>query len=119
MIQARGTEFQDFQFGEGYRGSTELPVSANGVWPSGPQKGLHAHGNFQLDEPDWGISKAETVISVPRVNAEQAQVLALTAAERNIALSWNLLMYDDGSVSEDSLAVLQFAGRIVREKYPR
>jgi hypothetical protein len=117
-IQARGTDFQDFQFGEGYRGGTELPISANGIWPSGPQKGLHAHGNFQLDEPDWGISKAETVISAPRVDAQRAQALALTAAERDIALSWNLLMYDDGSVSQESLAVLQSAGKMVRQKYP-
>jgi hypothetical protein len=55
-IQARGTDFQDFQFGEGFTGSQN---SASGVWPDWPMKGLHAHGNFQIDRPDCGINKPD------------------------------------------------------------
>jgi hypothetical protein len=117
-IQARGTDFQDFQFGEGLTGD-ELPASARGIWPAGPMKGLHAHGNFQIDGPDWGINKPDTVITPPRLTPEKAVQIGLDAAERNIALSWNMLMYDDGSVSDASLKLLQQAGQAVRNKYPK
>jgi hypothetical protein len=118
-IQARGTDFQDLQFGEGFTGSADLPESAHGIWQSGPYKGLHAHGNFQLDGPNWGIVRAEEKITPPVFSADKATEMALLAAQRNEALSWNLLMYDDGSVSEESLAVFQQAGRAVRRLYPK
>jgi hypothetical protein len=118
-IQARGTDFQDFQFGEGFTGSTELPASAKGIWPSGPFKGLQAQGCFQVDAPDWGVNHSETVIRAPHFTRERGIQMALEAAERNEALSWNLLMYDDGSVSPESLEVLRAAGAAVRERYAK
>jgi hypothetical protein len=118
-IQARGTDFQDFQFGEGLTGDENLPASAHGIWPAGPMKGLHAHGNFQVDGPDWGINRPDTVIQPPHLTAEKAVPIALDAAERDIALSWNMLMYDDGSVSDASLKLLQQVGQEVRKKYPK
>jgi hypothetical protein len=117
-IQARGTDFQDFQFGEGFQGASDLPISARGIWPSGPMKGLHAHGNFQVDGPDWGISKPDTVIEPPHLSLDKATQSALEAAQRDEALSWNLLMYDDGAVSPRSLDLLRQVGRAVRGKYP-
>ena len=42
----------------------------------------------------------------------------MDGAERDIALSWNLLMYDDGSVSNASLKLLQQVGQAVRKQYP-
>ena len=118
-IQPRGIDFQDFQFGEGFMGSPNLPVSAHGIWPSGPMQGLHAHGCFQVDSPDWGINKPDTVIQPPHLSPEKAVRIALDAAARDEALSWNLLMYDDGSVSRPSLKLLQQAGQAVRKQYPR
>jgi hypothetical protein len=64
-IQARGTDFQDFQFGEGFRGSDALPESAHGIWPSRPMKGLEAHGSFQVDGPNWGINRPDEKITSP------------------------------------------------------
>jgi hypothetical protein len=118
-IQARGTDFQDFQFGEGFKGSAALPESAHGIWPSGPMRGLQAHGNFQVDGPDWGINRADETITLPLFSTEKAIDFALVAAQHNEALSWNLEMYDDGSVSEASLRVLQQAGDAVRKLYPK
>jgi hypothetical protein len=118
-IQARGTDFQDFQFGEGFRGSAALPEAAHGIWPSGPMRGLQAHGNFQVDGPDWGINRPDEKITPPFFSAEKASDFALVAAQHNEALSWNLEMYDDGSVSEESLKVFQAAGSAVRKLYPK
>ena len=118
-IQARGTDFQDFQFGDGFHGNEALPESAHGIWPSGPMKGLQAHGDFQLDGPNWGINRPDEIITKPFFSAKEATDLALVAAKHNFALSWNLEMYDDGSVSEESLKVFQQAGSAVRKLYPR
>ncbi|MCU1224267.1 MAG: hypothetical protein JWQ42_2360 [Edaphobacter sp.] len=115
-MQARGTDFQDFQFGEGFTGSSELPVSAKGIWPSGPFKDLQSHGCFQMDGPDWGINNPDTQIQAPHFTTERAVKRALDAAERDEALSWNLLMYDDGSVSPKSLALLREVGRAIRKQ---
>jgi hypothetical protein len=118
-IQPRGTDFQDFQFGEGFKGSAALPESAHGIWPSGPYKGLQAHGNFQVDGPNWGINHPDVKITAPLFTADKAIEFALLAAQHNEALSWNLAMYDDGSVSEESLKVFQQAGEAVRKLYPK
>jgi hypothetical protein len=118
-IQARGTDFQDLQFGEGFMGSPASTVSPAGIWTSGPMQGLHAHGNFQIDGPDWGINKPDTLIEPPHLTLEKATRIALDAAEKNVALSWNMLMYDDGTVSDASLSLLQQVGKEVRRQYPR
>jgi hypothetical protein len=82
-------------------------------------RGLHAQGDFQVDGPDWGINKPDTVIQPLVLSPEKATQTALDAAARDEALSWNLLMYDDGSVSQNSLSLLQSVGRAVRMQYPK
>lgn len=83
----------------------------------GPMKGHQAHGCFQVDGPDWGIRHAETVIEPTHFTTEKAIQMALDASERSQALSWNLLMYDDGSVSTRSLALVRQVGKTIRTKY--
>ena len=58
------------------------------------------------------------MIQPPHFNPEEAVQIAMDGAERDIALSWNLLMYDDGSVSNASLKLLQQVGQAVRKQYP-
>jgi hypothetical protein len=118
-IQARGTDFQDFQFGEGYTGDGTATLSSTGIWEKGPMQGLHAHGNFQIDGPDWGISKPDTQIEPPHFTLEKAMGIAMEAAVKNIALSWDMLMFDDGTVSDASLNLLQQVGQAVRKQYPK
>ncbi len=117
-IIPRGTDFQDIQFGEGFQGDTNTPVGGNGIYAAGPYKGLHAHGMFILDGPDWGIFRPDTVIDLPRFNKDQAVDLALNAAARNQALSWDLLMYEDESVSMESLELMRAVGTAVRSGHP-
>ena len=42
----------------------------------------------------------------------------MDAAEHDIALNWNLLMYGAGNVSDASLKLLQMVGQAVRKQYP-
>ncbi len=96
-IMPRGTDFQDLEFGETFKGSPN-------IWP----EGMHAHGCFPLDGGSWG-SPNQTQSSAIAFLGE-SRTVALEAAERGEALSWNLLTYDDGSISERSLNVLRSAG---------
>jgi hypothetical protein len=87
-----------------------------GIFPAGPQKGLFAHGMFVLDGPDWGINGPDIKINPPAFSAERAVGLVRRAAERGQTLSFNLLMYEDGSVSPTSLEVLRAVRKAIRGK---
>ena len=69
---------------------------------------------FILDGPDWGIRRPETKINPPVFSAQQAIDMVKRAAERRQALSFNLLMYEDGAVSLQSLEVLRAVRKAVR-----
>ena len=96
-----------------------MPLGDDGIWPKGPHKGLNAHGNFQIDEPNLGINHRDSVISPPRFTLEKAIQIASDATARNQALSWNLAMYDDASVSPVSISLLSQLGSAIRTKYPK
>lgn len=98
------TDFQDVFFGESFRGSEDTPP--DGRFVSGPQAGLLAHGMFILDGPDWAIAKPDYRIRQP-IPAESLIPTVRLAMDHGQALSLNVLMYEDGSVSPDSLAVLK------------
>ena len=115
-ILPRLTEFQEVYMGEGFAGSAATPVGGDGIFSTGPQKGLFAHGMFVLDGPDWGINGPDIRINPPAFPAEQAVGLVRRAAERGQTLSFNLLMYEDGSVSPASLEVLRAVRKAVRGK---
>ena len=113
-ILPRLTEFQEVYMGEGFVGSAATPVGSDGIFPTGPQKGLFAHGMFVLDGPDWGINHPDTKIKQPAFSAEKAVGLVQRAAERGQTLSFNLLMYEDGSVSPESLEVMRAVRKAIR-----
>ena len=79
-ILPRLTEFQEVYMGEGFEGSAATPVGGDGIFPTGPQKGLFAHGMFILDGPDWGINHPETKINQPRFSADGAAGLVQRAS---------------------------------------
>lgn len=117
-IMPRFTEFQDFYFGEGnedgIKGSG--PKGGNGIIAQGPQKGLQGFACFVLDGPDWGIYQAGTVIRPPAFSREQIAGIVNNAMERKLALSFNLLMYEDGSVSPQSREMMRYVKSLVRNK---
>jgi hypothetical protein len=69
---------------------------------------------FVLDGPDWGINHPDTRINQPVFSAETAVGLVRRAAERGQTLSFNLLMYEDGSVSPESLNVMRAVREAIR-----
>jgi hypothetical protein len=117
-ILPRFTEFQDFFFGEGNEKGIEGagPRGGNGIVAEGMQKGLQGFACFIMDGPDWGIYKPETIIKPPVFTKDQIEQLVLNAMERKLAMSFNLLMYEDGSVSPASLEMMKHVKNIVRKK---
>jgi hypothetical protein len=122
-IRPRLTEFQDYEFGEGFNG---LNNGAGYRYPSGPErggdgiykqgrhKGLQAHGCFILDGPDWGVFQPDTIIRPPQFNHDQILSMVEEAVARKIVLSFCLLMYEDGSFSEKSLEAMRLVRKVAR-----
>lgn len=128
-VRPRLTEFQDFEFGEAFNGLNDgagklfpdgPPAGGDGVYVQGPHKGLQAHGMFILDGagygPEWGIWQPDTTIAKPLYTAEQIIRMAKNAKEHKVPLSFNLLMYEDGSVSPESLEAVRLFGKTLREE---
>ena len=113
-VLPRLTDFQDFYFGEGFHGSTATASGSAGIFTAGAQQGLLAHGCFPLDGPDWGVYQPETKITGPFFTPDHAVAMVRDASGRGQALSFNLLMYEDGSVKQKSLAVLRAVRKAIR-----
>ncbi len=106
-VSTRITEFQDVNFGEGHHGGSVVGTpekGGDGVLLSGPNKGLLDHGMFIMEQ-DWGVHKPNMTIQ-NRVSKAQAINWLTHAEQYRIPLSFNLMMYEDGTVSQDSLEVL-------------
>jgi Alpha-L-fucosidase len=126
-IRPRLTEFEDIEFGEGFNGLNNgagklfpdgPPVAGDGVYSEGPHKGLQAHGMFILDGagygPEWGVWRPDTPIAKPKLTSEEIFEMATNAKAHHVALSFNLLMYEDGTVSPASLDVVKLFGKNIR-----
>ena len=79
---------------------------------------LQAYGMFIPDGagygPEWGIWRPDTMIAKPRFTSEQIVDMAKYAKAHHVALSFNLLMYEDGTVSPASLDAVKLFGKTVR-----
>jgi hypothetical protein len=113
-VLPRLTDFQDFYFGEGFHGNTSTALGSAGIFSSGAQQGLLAHGSFTLDGPDWGIYKPETKITGPFFTPDHAAEMVKDASARGQVLSFNLLMYEDGNVNPKSLDVMRAVRKAIR-----
>lgn len=122
-VRPRTTDFEDVEFGEGLNGLNDSagtlfpdgpPAGGNGIYVEGLHKGLQAHGMFILDGPDWGIWHPDTKIAKPMFTSEQIVNMAKGAKAHHVALSFNLLMYEDGTVSRASLDAVKLFGKTIR-----
>jgi hypothetical protein len=57
-------------------------------------------------ENDWGIRSANQSIGSPNYSAQSAFNIVTDRASKNVPTSFNLMMYEDGSVAQASLDVL-------------
>jgi hypothetical protein len=115
------TDFQDVWFGEGSTGGTQTGSAAtggNGVFTSGPYQGLLQHGMFTMDG-DWGVHSANSTIATSSgVTSSAAIGWATGAATRNVPISFDLMMYEDGTVNPTDLAILNDVRQAVHGTAP-
>lgn len=104
-IKPRITDYQDYYGGEG-KTSFNAAELKDGVFKSGQQQGLQAHGCFIL-EKRWGHIDLNSLIAKPKYSLEQLTKFVKTAEQNRYPLSINLEMYEDGSVSPASAALLE------------
>lgn len=103
------TDFQDVQFGEGSQGQAttgSATAGGNGLYTSGPNKGLLQHGMFTLDN-DWGVHQQGQQIVSNNTSANTMTSWIQDASSRGVPISPDLMMYEDGTVSATDLAMLQ------------
>lgn len=111
-ILPKVTEYQDYYAGEGLKQFTGLE---EGVFPEGNYKGLQAHTCFPL-EKRWGHIDRDTTIASPRYSFEDLINRIKYAQKNRYPLSINLEMYEDGSVSPESLQLLGKIRQVIRGK---
>ena len=106
------TKYQDYYAGEGLKQFSGLK---DGVFPEGNYKGLQAHTCFTL-EKRWGHIDKNTTITSPGHSLEDLVGRIEHAQKNRYPLSINLEMYEDGSVSPESRALLQEVRKGIRGK---
>jgi hypothetical protein len=111
-VKPRLTEYQDYYAGEGKTGFQGL---RDGVFVSGPEQGLQAHGCFTF-ERRWGHIELNSVIAEPKYNLRKLIAKVQAAKAVHAPLSINLEMYEDGSVSPHSAALLKQLSEAIRGK---
>jgi hypothetical protein len=110
-IKPRLTEYQDYYGGEGHR---QIVGLQDGVFAAGGQKGLQGHGCFIL-ERQWGHIELNTPIPEPKYDLRQLTAFIRDAQRERYPLSINLEMYEDGSVSPESIALLKQLRAVIRQ----
>lgn len=103
-IVAHYTDFEDLSFGEDCK-AEGAPTGGTGLYTSTGDKGVYGHCMPRM-ENDWGIRSANQTIGNPNFTAQSAYNIVSERAERKVPTSFNLMMYEDGTVSQDSLDVL-------------
>jgi hypothetical protein len=111
-VKPRLTEYQDYYAGEGKTSFKEL---RDGVFASEHQQGLQAHGCFTF-ERRWGHIESNAVIAKPKYTFKKLTAIVRAATAAHAPLSINLEMYEDGSVSPQSVALLKQLSEAIHGK---
>ncbi len=110
-ILPRVTEYQDYYAGEGLK---EYSGLNEGIFPSGNYEGLMAHSCFPLEQR-WGHIDWNTTIAKPKLSADELATKIQHAQKNRYPISINLEMYEDGSVSPESIKLLKEVRTIIRK----
>lgn len=103
-IVAHYTDFEDLSFGEECK-DEGAPHGGIGLYTSTGDKGVYGHCMPRM-ENDWGIRSANQSIGSPNYSAQSAFNIVTDRASKNVPTSFNLMMYEDGTVAQASLDVL-------------
>jgi hypothetical protein len=90
-----------------------LPVGGDGVFPCGPQAGLHAQLTTLMHNA-WGHGQIDTPIDKGRYTAPQLIRWFEAARERRAAITLNLKCYQDGSLSPRDVRIFRTVRRALR-----
>ncbi len=105
------TPYQDYYAGEGFQSYSGLE---DGLFKTGNHRGLIAHSCFVL-EKNWGHIEQDSPIGSPKYTLEKLTEMIQFAQSNRYPLSINLEMYEDGSVSPESIQLLRRIKAVVRD----
>ncbi len=98
------TDFQDVSFGETCR-SSDAATGGTGRYLAGPEAGLAGHCMYKMNG-QWGISAANETTTL-NYTASSAYSLVQTNLARKVPTSFDIVMWEDGTVDAATLATLQ------------
>lgn len=107
-IWPRVTDFQEISFGENHTGKPNEKIiskKGDGIFRAGPNKGLLEQGMFMMEQ-DWGIYQPNQPI-ITKLTLDSAKTLVISANARGVPLSFNVMMWEDGTVSDSTLNILK------------
>ena len=117
-IFPRFTDFQDFYGGElglseksAGVGNPWLPVGGDGVFTGGPQAGLQATYCGLMEPGDWTHTEKDTEIGDPMFTADRLVEIIRKSNERGNLPMMNLQIYQDGTISPKTRALLDTVAR--------
>jgi hypothetical protein len=114
----RGTDFQDVWFGEDSLGESPRygTIGPDGRFLDGPHQGLLQHGMNCIDNSPgfgWGVSDLNRSILFDKKIAGSAVASVQSAMHRHNPLSYNMCMWEDGTMCTETLNALQSLRRAI------
>jgi hypothetical protein len=113
-ILPKATEFQDYYAGE-VGGALKVPPAKGYFDSGGPQAGLSPQILILLDDP-WAHGRTNTAIQDPLFKDEDLIRYVVELSGRNIPVTMNIGVYQDGTASPATLAQLRAVRRAIRGK---
>lgn len=112
------TDFADMAFGEPSPSSSRAPclsgdidIGGDGTVVRGSEKGLSGHCMYKLDD-GWGVFAPDNTTST-NFSVSQAYSTVQSNLERGVPTSFDIMMWEDGTVWAPTLAVLQGLGELI------
>lgn len=111
------TDFQDIQMGEHCLWNDQTAIGSNGIYQAGRHRGMQAHGMETINSAEWGVWQPE--IKTPlTMSAAQAIAGIRQANKRGQVVSLNFDIYQDGTVTPETLAMMRQVKAAVRTPAP-
>ena len=111
-------DFQDFGCGEGdfasFFGKQFVPIGGTGRFTGGPNAGLQALITKRLEPGNWCHTEEDQKIRPPLLSQERLNAYMRGCVARRVVPMINLEVYQDGTASPESVALLENMGMMIR-----